>query len=171
MATEGHHLSEFDKSKLRGAEKLNIGIVTSEWNEEVCQDLSKGAHEALGQLDIPKDQVIEVNVPGAFELPAGAAMLLKSKKLDAVICLGCVIKGETRHDEYINHSVAIGINQISVVTGKPVIYGVLTTENVEQAKARSGGKHGNKGVEAAISAVKMALLSKSLYSSEKHIGF
>lgn len=171
MSSADKNLSGYDKSGLDGAEKLRIGIVTSEWNEEICQAMSQGAQDALKDVGIPKDNVVEIQVPGAFELPSGAAMLLKSKTLDAVICLGCVIKGETRHDEYINQAVAVGISQLSVVSGRPVIFGVLTTDNMDQARDRAGGQHGNKGTEAAITAVKMALLSKSLSSAKSNIGF
>lgn len=171
MSSIHQDLSSFDMTQLEGANKLKIGIVTSEWNCDICENLRSGAKYVLSEVGIPNENVSEIHVPGAFELPAGAAMLLKSKNLDAVICLGCVIKGETSHDIYINQSVAIGLSQISVMTGKPVIFGVLTTDNMDQAEDRSGGRLGNKGIEAAVSALKMALLSKSLSSGQSNIGF
>jgi 6,7-dimethyl-8-ribityllumazine synthase len=110
-------------------------------------------------------------VPGTFELPVGAKMLAQTQKLDAVICLGCVIKGETSHNEYINLSVANALQQMSIVSGKPFIFGVLTPNDMQQALDRAGGIHGNKGDEAAVTAIKMAALRKSLAEPEKKIGF
>ncbi len=101
-------------------------------------------------------------VPGAFELTTGAQMLSSVPKFEAIICLGCVIKGETKHDEYINHAVANGLTQLSLRIKKPVIFGLLTTNNLKQAKDRAGGKHGNKGIEAALTAVRMLALKKKL---------
>ena len=102
------------------------------------------------------------HVPGAFELPMGARLLATSGKYDAIICLGCVIKGETKHDEYINNAVAHGIALLSLLLAKPIIYGVLTTNTLKQAQDRAGGKHGNKGVEAAEAAIQMATMAKKL---------
>lgn len=171
MSSADQHLSDFNPDELKGAEGLKFGIVTSEWNREICECLSEGARTTLASAGIPESQIIEIHVPGAYELPAGAALMLKNKKLDAIICLGCVIKGETRHDEYINQAVALGLSQLSVVSGKPVIFGVLTTDNMDQAEDRSGGRLGNKGIEAAVTAIKMALLAKSLSSPQSNIGF
>ena len=154
-----------------GAEGLSFGIVTSEWNSVICEAMRAGAVGVLSEAGIPEDQIHQIHVPGSYELTAGAAMLIKGKKVNAVICLGCVIKGETRHDEYINQAVAIGLTQLSAMTGKPVIFGVLTTDNLEQAEARAGGQHGNKGIEAAVTAIKMAKLSKELTSPSSNIGF
>ncbi|MEM1120782.1 MAG: 6,7-dimethyl-8-ribityllumazine synthase, partial [Bacteroidota bacterium] len=109
--------------------------------------------------------------PGAFELPGGAAMLAGKHKLDAVICLGCVIKGETSHNEYINQSVGMGLTNLSIASGKPFIFGLLTPNNEQQALERAGGKHGNKGVEAAVTAIRMAALKQDLGEAKKRIGF
>lgn len=171
MSSKDQNLSKHDKKALEGASGLKIGIVTSEWNPTICQALLKGARKVLSEAEIPDSQIHAIQVPGSFELPMAAAMLMKSTKLDAVICLGCVIKGETRHDEYINQAIATGITQLSVMSGKPVIFGVLTTEDMAQAKDRSGGKHGNKGIEAAVTAIKMAKLANELTSPKSSIGF
>ena len=154
-----------------GAEDLNIGIITSEWNPDICQSLLKGARNTLSLAGVKEENIKSVMVPGSFELTTGAALLVKAEKLDAVICLGCVIKGETRHDEYINQAVASGLTTISIRTGIPVIFGLLTTENIQQARDRAGGQYGNKGAEAAETAIKMALLAKSLLSPKSNIGF
>ena len=110
-------------------------------------------------------------MPGAFELPLAAKSLLKSKSLDGVICLGCVIKGDTSHDEYINQAVANGLTQLSLVSGKPAIFGLLTVNTLEQAKERSGGSHGNKGTEAAVTVVKMIDMQNQLSAPKSSIGF
>jgi 6,7-dimethyl-8-ribityllumazine synthase len=112
-----------------------------------------------------------VQVPGAFELTAAARILAGRETLDAVICLGCVIKGETKHNEYINQAVANGLTNLSLATGVPVIYGVLTPDTEQQALDRAGGKHGNKGVEAAVTAIRMAEIKKSYSKSAQRIGF
>jgi 6,7-dimethyl-8-ribityllumazine synthase len=113
-------------------------------------------------LSVKKKNILKVDVPGSFELPAAAKLLIESKKLDAVICLGCVIQGETRHFDFICDAVAIGIMELNIRYTIPVIFGVLTTNDLAQAKDRAGGKHGNKGVEAAVAAVKMILLKRKL---------
>jgi 6,7-dimethyl-8-ribityllumazine synthase len=171
MSTADRLQSDQEVKIFDGAEKLSIGIVTSEWNPEVCQSLLNGAKKTLIKGGVLKSNIKSIAVPGSFELTTGAALLLKSQKFDAVICLGCVVKGETRHDEYINQSVALGLTQLSIASGIPAIFGLLTTENMQQALDRAGGKYGNKGSEAAITAIKMALLSKSLLSTKSSIGF
>ena len=131
----------------------------------------EGAVAALDKLGVSHDDVEILHTPGAFELPVAAKSLLKNRNSDAVICLGCVIKGDTQHDEYINNSVATGLSQLSILSGKPIIFGLLTVNNLEQALERSGGKHGNKGIEAAVTAVKMADALKKLSSPKGTIGF
>jgi 6,7-dimethyl-8-ribityllumazine synthase len=116
-------------------------------------------------------QIHTMQVPGAFELPAGARMLNGQHKIDAVICLGCVIKGETSHNEYINHAVANGLVNLSLATGKPFIFGVLTPNDEQQALDRAGGQYGNKGVEAAVTAIRMAALRNPSPEGKKTIGF
>ena len=152
---------------------LHFGIVVSEWNAYITQPLLTACLETLKNYGIPETQIITVKVPGAFELPMGARILLKNRSnLDAIVCIGCVIKGDTRHDEYINNAVAIALQNLSLSSGRPCIFGLLTTENEEQATARAGGSLGNKGSEWAQSAVKMALLQKEMFNEgKKKIGF
>ena len=108
------------------------------------------------------ENIVTYSVPGSFELTSGADLLLKNHKLDAVICLGCVIQGETRHFDFICNAVANGISNVAIKYSKPVIFGVLTTDNQQQAVDRAGGKHGNKGEEGAVTAIKMAYLAETL---------
>ena len=140
-----------------------FGIVVSEWNTVITEAMFLGAKETLIQAGVLESNIIRQNVPGSFELPLGAKFLLNSVKLEAVICLGCVIQGETRHFDFICQAVSKGIMQLGLENNIPVIFGVLTTENMEQAVDRSGGKHGNKGIEAAVTAIQMASLKKHLY--------
>ncbi len=150
---------------------FRIGIVVSEWNSSITFALLEGAKSVLKKAGVADLNVEIQHVPGAFELPWGAKSLMKTEKKDAIICLGCVIKGETRHDEYIAQAVASGIMQLGLVSGVPVIFGVLTTENEKQAKERAGGKHGNKGEEAAITALRMAAIHSPQGSLKRKIGF
>lgn len=148
-----------------------FGIVVSNYNHSITSKLLSGCVETLTAHEVPEDQIETMYVPGAFELPMGARILLGKGKYDAIICLGCVIKGETRHDEYINHAVSVGIMQLSLTSNVPVIFGVLTPDNVEQAEARAGGTLGNKGIEAAETALHMAALRKSSGKITQKIGF
>jgi 6,7-dimethyl-8-ribityllumazine synthase len=153
---------EFDSSLINSGLGKKIGVVVSDYNPEITLHLLDGCLRTLIKCKVKEKDIMVIHVPGAFELPGGAQMLAASAKLDAIICLGCVIKGETKHDEYINNAVANGITQLSLLIEKPVIYGVLTTNNMNQAKDRAGGKHGNKGEEAAVTAVRMVSLRKTL---------
>lgn len=137
-----------------------FGIVVAEWNEEITEALYEGAVEVLIKHGIPSAHIIRTNVPGTFELSLGAQWLALEDSIDAVICLGCVIQGETRHFDFICQAVATGITEVNLKYNKPVIFGVLTTDNKEQAFDRAGGKHGNKGDEAAVTALKMLALTK-----------
>jgi len=141
---------------------MRIAIVYAEWNHAITNALRKGAHATLIKNGIDKKDILEHAVPGSFELTLGAQYLAKQKKIDAVICLGCVIQGETRHFDFICDAVANGITELNLKYNKPVIFGVLTPNNMQQAKERAGGKHGNKGDEAAITAIKMVHLKKKL---------
>ena len=155
MATQLKNLSEYNPNDLPNAEDKVFGIVVSEWNHEITGALLEGALEALGKSGA-KDQNIHITyVPGTFELPFGAQRVAMELKPDAIICLGCVIQGETRHFDFICHAAADGIMNVSLKHELPVIFGVLTTNNLEQAQDRSGGKHGNKGFEAGITALKL----------------
>lgn len=135
--------------------KKNFVIVVAEWNEEITEALYEGAYKGLIELGADKKNIERVNVPGTFELTLGALRAAGRKSIDAVICLGCVIQGETPHFDYICQAVAYGITEVNIKTGKPVIFGVLTTLNKKQALERAGGKYGNKGEEAAVTAVRM----------------
>lgn len=150
---------------------FSVGIVVSKWNTEITSLLLQGCINRLKSTGLKEDNIHVVWVPGAFELPLGAKLIAGKEKLDGVVCLGCVIKGDTRHDEYINGAVSNGIMQLSIVSGKPVTFGVLTVENEQQAIDRAGGKHGNKGDEAAQTVLAMARLAKELKQQKTSIGY
>jgi len=139
---------------LKNADKFRIGITVSEWHPEVTEELYEAAKKTLLKNGISKKNILRINSPGSFELPLTAQFLL-NKKYHAVICIGCVIKGETDHYEYICNAVSKAIMDVSLLHNKPVAFGVLTTNNLEQALNRAGGKFGNKGVEAAEAVLKM----------------
>ncbi len=162
MATHLKGLSDFSHIEIPSAKAFRFGIVVSQWNAEVTGALYEGAYAALIKNGALVENIVDIRVPGSFELTSGADLLLASKKLDAVICLGCVIQGETRHFDFICNAVANGVTNVSIKYNKPVIFGVLTTDNLQQAKDRSGGKHGNKGEEAAVTAIMMANIKSSL---------
>ena len=148
-----------------------FGIVVSQWNASITTVLSEGARNTLLEAGVLPENIEELIVPGSFELPWGARQLMKADKTDGIICLGCLIHGETRHDEYIATAVAHGIMQLSLASGIPVIFGVLTTETEEQAHERAGGKHGNKGAEAASTALQLALIKSGNKAEKRKIGF
>jgi 6,7-dimethyl-8-ribityllumazine synthase len=148
------------KSKINLSGK-KFAIVVAEWNEEITEALYQGAFENLVSNGVKKVNIIRKNVPGTFELSLGALWMAEQKNIDAVICLGCVIQGETPHFDYICQAVAYGITEVGLKTKKPAIFGVLTTLNKQQALERAGGKYGNKGEEAAITAIKMLNIKKS----------
>jgi 6,7-dimethyl-8-ribityllumazine synthase len=147
--TSGKVKSKIDLSKKKFA------IVVAEWNEEITETLYEGAVAGLVGNGVKKSNIIRRNVPGSFELSLGGLWMAEEKKIDAVICLGCVIQGDTPHFDYICQAVAYGVTEAGLKTRKPVIFGVLTTLNKQQALDRAGGKLGNKGEEAAITAIKM----------------
>jgi 6,7-dimethyl-8-ribityllumazine synthase len=142
------------KSKLNLTKK-KVAIVVAEWNEEITEALYEGAVAGLISNGIRKENIIRKNVPGSFELSLGGLWMAQEKGIDAVICLGCVIQGETPHFDYICQAVAYGVTEAGMKTGKPVIFGVLTTLDKKQALERAGGKYGNKGEESALTAIKM----------------
>jgi 6,7-dimethyl-8-ribityllumazine synthase len=135
--------------------KKKIAIVVAEWNEEITEALYEGAVASLTENGVKKNNIVRKNVPGSFELSLGGLWMAEEKNIDAVICLGCVIQGDTPHFDYICQAVAYGITEAGLKTRKPVIFGVLTTLNKQQALERAGGKLGNKGEEAALTAIKM----------------
>ncbi len=156
MATEGNNLSFFDKDALPDLTGKKFGIVVSEWNDKITSGLFKGALSAFTKAGMSTEQIISITVPGTFELALGAQKLIENLKLDGVVCLGSVIRGETAHFDYVCEAAAQGIKDVSLKTGKPVAFGVLTDDNEQQAIDRSGGKHGNKGTEAAVVVMKMS---------------
>jgi 6,7-dimethyl-8-ribityllumazine synthase len=162
MATAFKNLSDFSNFEIPSAEGMRFGIVVSEWNEKVTGSLMEGAINTLKKYGATSDAINTISVPGSYELTSGAQLMIESDNYDAIICLGCVVQGETRHFDFICQAVAIGITEVSVKYNKPVVFGVLTTNNMQQAIDRSGGRHGNKGDEAAVTAIKMADLSKKL---------
>ena len=158
MATENKNLSEYDKNTIPNAKDFRFGIVVSEWNETITSGLHKGALAALLDCGALQDNIITWAVPGSFELVYGAKRMIDTQDVDAVITIGCVIQGETKHFDFVCEGVTQGIKDLNVLTDVPVIFCVLTDNTLQQSIDRSGGKHGNKGTEAAIAAIKMASL-------------
>ncbi|MBL3654997.1 6,7-dimethyl-8-ribityllumazine synthase [Fulvivirga sediminis] len=155
MASSQKNLSDYSSKNIQDISNKKFAIVVSEWNDEVTEALYSGAYETLINNGADRNNIIRKNVPGSFELTLGAHWMAAEEDIDAVICLGCVIQGETRHFDFICDAVAQGITHVNLKFAKPVIFGVLTTDNQKQALDRAGGKHGNKGDEAAITAIKM----------------
>ena len=156
MATALHHLSDYDPTKVPDASNMCIGIVVSEWNPEITGALLDGAVKTLEKHGCLPENIHVKTVPGSFELVYGAQQMTKNDGFDAVIVLGSVIRGETPHFDYICEGVTYGIASLNASQNIPVIYGLLTTDSLEQAQDRSGGKLGNKGDECAVDAIKMA---------------
>ncbi|MVM39719.1 6,7-dimethyl-8-ribityllumazine synthase [Spirosoma sp. HMF3257] len=164
MASDLKNLSVFSTDALPDISRRRFAILVSEWNTEVTEALFEGAYQVLLQHGAKPEHIIRGNVPGSYELSLGAQWFAQRDDIDAVIALGCVIQGETKHNDYINHAVAQGLTNVSLKTDKPVIFGVLTPNDQQQALDRAGGKHGNKGDEAAITAIKMLGLQQQVYS-------
>jgi 6,7-dimethyl-8-ribityllumazine synthase len=160
MATKLKSLSDYNMNDVPSAKGMKFGIVVSEYNADITFKLLEGCLDTLIYHGVKEKDIHVLYVPGAFELTYGAKIMASKKKTDSVICLGCVIKGETDHDKYINHAVAQGVTNLSLQINLPVIFGLLTPNNQKQAAERAGGKHGNKGVEAAVAAIKMVALKK-----------
>jgi len=161
MATENKNLSHYDKNKIPDGSALRIGLVVSEWNLEITENLCNGALHALLDCGVKHENILRWNVPGSFELPFGCRKMMVSKPLDAVIAIGSVIRGETSHFDYVCSATSQGIMDLNITSDVPVIFCVLTDDTIQQSLDRSGGKHGNKGTEAAIAAIKMASLGSS----------
>ena len=170
MASALKNLSAYNPDNIPDASDMHFGIVVAEWNAEITHALYVGCYDTLLKHGVKAENIQTLQVPGSFELPAGARILSGKHKLDAVICLGCVIKGDTSHNEYINNAVANGLMNLSISTGRPYIFGVLTPNDQQQALDRAGGIHGNKGVEAAVTAIRMAAL-KTEGTEKRKIGF
>lgn len=162
MATSLKNLSEYDPKNIPIINEANIGIVVSEWNNEITFALRDGTVNTLKRFGFGDENITVDYVPGTFELTAGARAFAQTGKFDAVIVLGCVIQGETRHFDFICTGVTQGITQLNTLYDIPFVFGVLTTDNLQQAIDRAGGKHGNKGDEAAITAIKMIDLFKRI---------
>ena len=158
MTKKNTNLSHFNKEEVPNAKGLTFGIVVSEWNGNITEGLYKGATDALIECGANANDIVRYNVPGSYELVFGAKIAAKNKP-DAIICLGSVIQGETKHFDFVCNAVAMGIKDLNISLDIPVIFGVLTDNTMDQAKNRSGGKYGNKGIEAAITAIKMAVLN------------
>lgn len=160
MSTQLKNLSSYDPSEVPSAEGFTFAIVTAEWNPEITGRLLEGALSTLKKHGAKDSNITSVFVPGSYELTSGAHILAEKMQPAAIICLGCVIQGETPHFDFICQAVSQGLTNLSLKYKIPVIFGVLTTLNQEQALDRAGGKHGNKGDEAAITAIKMACLQR-----------
>jgi 6,7-dimethyl-8-ribityllumazine synthase len=158
MATVNKNLSEYDKNSVPNAKDFRFGIVVSEWNDSITEGLYKGAIEALLENQVPSQHIIRWNVPGSFELIYGSKKMLQTQNVDAVIAIGCVIQGQTKHFDFVCEGVTQGIKDLNVQTDIPVIFCVLTDNTMQQSIDRSRGIHGNKGTEAAIAAIKMAYI-------------
>ena len=161
MATANHNLSDYDKTTIPNANKFRFGIVVSEWNPSITEGLYNGAYQTLIENGALPSNIVRWNVPGSFELVYGCKKMQK-QMVNAVIAIGSVIQGETKHFDFVCEAVSQGIKDLNVLDPTPVIFCVLTDDNLQQAIDRSGGKHGNKGTEAAVAAIKMAELRKNL---------
>lgn len=164
MSSANKNLSVFATTDLPDISHRRFAILVSEWNNEVTEALYTGAYQTLLNYGAKAENIVRGNVPGSYELTLGAQWFAQRDDIDAVIALGCVIQGETKHNDYINHAVAQGLTNVGLKTSKPVIFGVLTPNDQQQALDRAGGKHGNKGDEAAITAIKMLGLQQQVYS-------
>jgi 6,7-dimethyl-8-ribityllumazine synthase len=161
MATANKNLSDYDKNTIPNAKDFRFGIVVSEWNDHITSGLYSGAEMALLDCGTSAQNIIRWDVPGSFELIYGAKKMIETQNVDCVITIGCVIKGETMHFEFVCEGVTQGIKDLNVHGDVPVIFCLLTDNNEQQSIDRSGGIHGNKGTEAAIAAIKMAALRKN----------
>ncbi|MEZ7902078.1 MAG: 6,7-dimethyl-8-ribityllumazine synthase [Flavobacteriales bacterium] len=162
MATAHTNLSEYDKELIPNASEMSFGIVVSEWNANITDNLLKGAYKALIDNGVLPANIIVKHTPGAYELPLAAQLLIENTKVDGVVAIGSVIQGETKHFDYVCEAVSQGIKDVNLKYGKPVTFCVLTDSTMQQGIDRSGGKHGNKGIECAVAAIKMVALKKSL---------
>ncbi len=162
MATAGKNLSEFNPEQIPNGTPFSFGIVVSEWNEHITGNLLKGAKEALLKAGVLESNIQVIWVPGSYELPLSAQYMFEHTKVDGVICIGSVIQGETRHFDFVCEACAQGVKDVSLKYNKPAIFCVLTDNTEQQAIERSGGKHGNKGVECAIAGLKMVAIQHQL---------
>lgn len=159
MATKNQNLSDYDKNTIPNAKDFRFGIVVSEWNSTITDNLFKGALDTLVAHGALSENIVSWSVPGSYELIYGSKKM-QDQKVDAVIAIGCVIQGDTKHFDFVCDAVSQGIKDLNVMRDTPVIFCVLTDNTMQQSIDRSGGKHGNKGVEAAVAAIKMAVLRR-----------
>ncbi|MDG1841009.1 MAG: 6,7-dimethyl-8-ribityllumazine synthase [Crocinitomicaceae bacterium] len=164
MATANRNLSAYQKEDYIDIKQYKIGIVVSDWNSEITSKLQKGAIDTLIDNGVDSSNIEVFNVPGTFELPLGAQFVFESIEVDGIIAIGTVIKGETKHFDYVCQGATEGIMQVGLKYNKPVSFCVLTDNNIQQSIDRAGGKHGNKGTECAISCLKMIALKKKTIS-------
>ena len=162
MGTGLRNLADYNPGDVPRAGDMIFGIVVSEWNSEITSALLEKAVDTLTARGAKEKNILVKYVPGSFELTLGAQLMAENEDLDAIICLGCVVRGETRHFDFICQGVTYGITDLNMNYNMPFVFGVLTTDNMEQALDRAGGKHGNKGEEAAITAIKMVALQREL---------
>ncbi len=160
MATKNQNLSSYDKATIPNANMFRFGIVVSEWNPNITDNLFKGAFDTLLDHGVEKSNIVHWHVPGSFELIYGGKRM-QDQNVDAVIVIGSVIQGDTKHFDFVCEAVSQGIKDLNVLNETPVIFCLLTDNTMQQAIDRSGGMHGNKGVEAAVAAIKMAELRKN----------
>lgn len=158
MSTHLKNLSDYHPETVPTGKGYQFSLIVSEWNDSITNALLEGAYSVLIDHEVDPLHIQVRRVPGSFELPLGGQWALENTNTDAVILLGCVIQGETRHFDFICQAVSQGAMNLGLKFSKPVVFGVLTTENIDQALDRAGGKHGNKGVEAAVTALKMLAL-------------
>jgi len=162
MATVHNNLSEYNKDLIPDASKMSFGIVVSEWNDNITFNLLKGAYDTLIENGVAKENIIVKYVPGTYELSVATQLVFEHTSVDAQIAIGSVIQGETKHFDFVCEAVSQGIKDVNLKYGKPVIFCVLTDNTMQQAIDRSGGKHGNKGIECAVAAIKMVAFKNSL---------
>ena len=167
MATIYHNLSEYDFETVPDASEMRFGIVASEWNQNVTEKLLEGACNTLERHGAKQENIHIERVPGSFELPFGAKMMAQSQDVDVVIVIGCVIRGDTPHFDYVCSGVTQGVTGLNLEGDIPFIFGMLTTENLKQAEDRCGGRYGNKGDEAAVTAIKMVDFARRICTARK----
>ena len=155
MATNINNNFDLDSNNLSNIDNIKFGIVVSNWNKNITDNLYDGAFDTLLKYGAKENNIKKLEVPGSFELVYGCKKM-QNENLDVIIAIGCVVKGETDHYDYICSSVSNGITQLNIINDTPIVFCVLTDHNIEQSISRSGGKHGNKGVESAIAAIKIA---------------
>ena len=160
MATAGTNLSDYNPEQLPSAANFKLGLVVAEWNAEITEALAEGAMEVFQNCGAKAENITRLNVPGTFELTYGAKLLCQKEVYDAIVVIGTVVQGETRHFDFVCDSVTQGVTQLNLDYSTPVIFCVLTDNTIEQSRARAGGAHGNKGIECAVAALKMAQLKR-----------